>query len=79
MFVDSCIGVWLSYETTATVMSHSGGQGGAADQCNDHNYSSPPWTLEQSPARDTQQTLETLLCYTSLAPSLSLSSGGKNS
>ena len=57
MFVDSCIGVWLSYETTATVMSHSAGQGGAADQCNDHNYSSPPWTLEQSPARDTQQTL----------------------
>ena len=33
MFVDSCIGVWLSYETTATVMSHSGGQGGAPDQC----------------------------------------------
>ena len=32
MFVDSCIGVWLSYETTATVMSHSAGQGGAADQ-----------------------------------------------
>ena len=29
MFVDSCIGVWLSYETTATVMSHSAGQGGA--------------------------------------------------
>ena len=57
MSVDSCIGVWLSYETTATVMSHSAGQGGAADQCNDHNYSSPPWTLEQSPARDTQQTL----------------------
>ena len=56
MFVDSCIGVWLSYETTASVMSHSAGQGGAPDQCNDHNYSSPPWTLEQSPARDTQQT-----------------------
>ena len=60
MFVDSCIGVWLSYETTASVMSHSGGQGGPADQCNDHNYSSPPWTLEQSLARDTQQTLDML-------------------
>ena len=63
MFVDSCIGVWLSYETTATVMSHSGGQGGAAEQCNDHNYSSPPWTLEQSPARDTQQTLDIVMLY----------------
>ena len=61
MFVDSCIGVWLSYETTATVMSHSAGQGGAADQCNDHNYSSPPWTLEQSPARDTLQTLDIVM------------------
>ena len=63
MFVDSCIGVWLSYETTATVMSHSAGQGGAADHCNDQNYSSPPWTLEQSPARDTQQTLDIVMLY----------------